>query len=131
MNMKGKQRIKYSFIVEYTSFKRKEALVDKLKELNCIVESELDFAKCICVNMTMAQLAEMKKCDFVNSVEKNYDYSLLSMTRDPDKEIFLNFWLENLLSGRRKIVFIRNRYACCIAEKYSMLQRNQELLKKA
>ncbi len=71
----------YSFLIQYDSFQNKEALLTKLQELEGELELEIDYMRCISARINMDQLAAIKEMVYVERVERNYDYNLLT---EPD-----------------------------------------------
>lgn len=67
---------KYPFIIEYDA-NEKENIITELEKLGCDEIKQLDFANCIAVSMSMAQLKAIKTLVGVEKVEKDYDYKCL------------------------------------------------------
>lgn len=67
---------KYPFIIGYDA-NEKENIVTELLKLGCDEIKQLDFANCIAVSMSMAQLKAIKTLVGVERVEKDYDYKCL------------------------------------------------------
>ena len=67
---------KYPFIIGYDA-NEKENIMTELEKLGCYEIKQLDFANCIAVFMSMAQLKAIKTLAGVEIVEKDYDYKCL------------------------------------------------------
>lgn len=67
---------KYPFIIGYDA-NEKENIITELEKLGCDEIKQLDFANCIAVSMSMAQLKAIKTLVGVEKVEKDYDYKCL------------------------------------------------------
>lgn len=67
---------KYPFIIRYDA-NQKDNIITKLEKLGCDEIKQLDFADCIAVSMSMAQLKAIKTLNGVERVEKDYDYKCL------------------------------------------------------
>lgn len=67
---------KYPFIVGYDA-NEKENIITELEKLGCDEIKQLDFANCIAVSMSMAQLKAIKTLVGVEKVEKDCDYKCL------------------------------------------------------
>ena len=67
---------KYPFIIGYDA-NEKENIITELEKLGCNEIKQLDFANCIAVSMSMAQLKAIKTLVGVEKVEKDYDYKCL------------------------------------------------------
>lgn len=67
---------KYPFIIGYDA-NEKENIITELEKLGCDEIKQLDFANCIAVSMSMAQLKAIKTLVGVEKVEKDYDYKYL------------------------------------------------------
>ncbi len=68
---------KYPFIIGYDA-NEKDNIITELQKLGCDKIKQLDFANCIAVSMSMAQLKAIKTLDGVEKVEKDYDYKCLA-----------------------------------------------------
>ena len=68
---------KYPFIIGYDT-NEKENIITKLEKLGCDEIKQLDFANCVAVSMSMAQLKAIKTLAGVERVEKDYDYKCLN-----------------------------------------------------
>ena len=68
---------KYPFIIGYDA-NEKENIITELEKLGCDEIKQLDFANCIAVSMSMAQLKAIKTLVGVEKVEKDYDYKCLN-----------------------------------------------------
>ena len=66
----------YPFIIGYDA-NEKENIITELEKLGCDEIKQLDFANCIAVSMSMAQLKAIKTLVGVEKVEKDYDYKCL------------------------------------------------------
>ena len=67
---------KYPFIIEYDA-NEKDNIITTLQKLGCDEIKQLDFADCIVVSLSMAQLKAIKTLVGVEKVEKDYDYKCL------------------------------------------------------
>ncbi len=67
---------KYPFIIGYDTAE-KDDIITELEKLGCDEIKQLDFADCIAVSMSMAQLKAIKTLVGVEKVEKDYDYKCL------------------------------------------------------
>lgn len=67
---------KYPFIIGYDA-NEKENIITELEKLGCDEIKQLNFANCIAVSMSMAQLKAIKTLVGVEKVEKDYDYKCL------------------------------------------------------
>ena len=67
---------KYPFIIEYDA-NEKDNIITTLQKLGCDEIKQLDFADCIVVSLSMAQLKTIKTLVGVEKVEKDYDYKCL------------------------------------------------------
>ena len=68
---------KYPFIIGYDA-NEKENIITELEKLGCDEIKQLDFANCVAVSMSMAQLKAIKILAGVEKVEKDYDYKCLN-----------------------------------------------------
>lgn len=68
---------KYEYIIEYAPGE-KETIITELKKLGCEEMKHLDFANCVAVSMSIAQLKAIKTLECVEAVEMDYDYRILS-----------------------------------------------------
>ncbi len=68
---------KYPFIIRY-DVNEKDIIIAELQKLGCDEIKQLDFANCIVVSMSMAQLKAIKTLDGIKKVEKDYDYKCLT-----------------------------------------------------
>lgn len=67
---------KYPFIIGYDA-NEKDNIITELEKLGCDEIKQLDFANCIAVSMSMAQIKTIKMLAGVEIVEKDYDYKCL------------------------------------------------------
>lgn len=77
---------KYPFIIAYHSGE-KETIVSKLKKIGCNTIKQLDFANCVVVSMSKNQLKAIKTLESVESIERDYDYKVLSKSTTEKKRI--------------------------------------------
>lgn len=68
---------KYPFIIGCDA-NEKENIVTELEKLGCDDVRQLDFANCVAVSMSMAQLKAIKMLAGVEIVEKDYEYKCLN-----------------------------------------------------
>lgn len=68
---------KYPFIIGYDA-NEIENIITELEKLGCDEIKQLDFANCIAVSMSMAQLKAIKTLYGVEKVERDYDYICLA-----------------------------------------------------
>ena len=67
---------KYPIILEYSNVENKQNVLQILSELKCPIIKSLDFARCIVTNLTKSEIEEIKKHDFIKTIERNYNYDL-------------------------------------------------------
>ena len=67
---------KHPFVIGYDA-NEKGNIITELEKLGCDEIKQLDFANCVAVSMSMAQLKAIKTLNGVERVEKDYDYKCL------------------------------------------------------
>ena len=67
---------KYPFIIKY-DVAGKDVIISELKKMGCDEIKQLEFANCIAVFISMAQLEAIKTLTGVETVERDYDYRCL------------------------------------------------------
>lgn len=72
---------KYSFIVEYKPAE-KNILLKKLEQLGCPIDVKLPFINAVVITVSMKQLAILKTCTCVESIERNYEYAVLKENKN-------------------------------------------------
>lgn len=68
---------KHPFIIKYDTA-QKDKIVTLLQKLGCDDIKQLNFANCIALSLSMAQLKAIKTLDGVEKVEMDYDYKCLT-----------------------------------------------------
>lgn len=68
---------KCQFIIKYAA-EEKENLTAEIEKIGGEIVKDLEFADVLCVKLSMAQLKALKSTNMVETVEKDYDYKLLT-----------------------------------------------------
>ncbi len=93
---------KYPFIIGCDA-NEKENIVTGLEKLGCDDVKQLDFANCVAVSMSMAQLKAIKTLAGVEIVEKDYEYKCLNNGMN-ESEYTIYLAGKNLVINNRKEV---------------------------
>ncbi len=92
----------YPFIIRYDSVE-KETVISELQRIGCSDLRLMDFANCVAVSMSCAQLKAIKTLGCVEAVERDYDYKVLSANGIDDAYIAYLAGEDPAVNGRKEI----------------------------
>ncbi len=117
----------YPFIIRYDSVE-KETIISELQKIGCSDLRLMDFANCVAVSMSCAQLKAIKTLGCVEAVERDYDYKILSTNGTDDAYIAYLAGENPVVNGRKEIklaIFDTGVSGVIVSDSVSFVDENE------